>query len=302
MRPSVLLLTIIMVISTLVFGCDEQVYGAAGARSPQRRDTPVAPVATAVAVPRSPAVEPALAFEGISTRMAQATQEAAKAGATISVAVLDRTTHQLVTNGNTHTIATASVVKLFIADDLLMRMAQPTLSADERAELDVMLRSSDDGAAEKFWNLDGGNAIVTRVATRYGLTSTAPPSNGAWWNTITTTPDLVRYYDMLLNGAGGLPADRASIIINNLAQSTPNGIDGYPQRFGIPEGLYNEPVAVKQGWMCCIGNNWMHLSTGLVGAERRYVVAIESLQPSSDAAARATITQAVKTIFPGGVI
>jgi hypothetical protein len=208
----------------------------------------------------------------------------------------------LVTNGNTRPIATASVAKLFIADDLLVHQPEAALSADDQAALDVMLRSSDDGAAETFWNLHGGNAIVTRVASRYGLAGTSPPSNGAWWNTISTAPDLARYYDMLLNGSGGLPADRANMIVNDLAQSTPTGIDGYPQRFGIPEGLFNEPVAVKQGWMCCIGNNWMHLSTGVVGADRRYVVVIESLQPSDDATARATITQAVKTIFPGGRI
>ena len=129
-----------------------------------------------------------------------------------------------------------------------------------------------------------------------------PPSDGAWWNTISTAPDLARYYDMLLSGSGGLPADRANVIVSNLSHSTPIGIDGYPQRFGIPEGLYAEPVAVKQGWMCCIGPNWMHLSTGVVGPDRRYVVVIESLQPSDDATARNTITQAVKTMFPGGRI
>ena len=91
-------------------------------------------------------------------------------------------------------------------------------------------------------------------------------------------------------------------IINDLAQSTPTGIDGYPQRFGIPDGLYAEPVAVKQGWMCCIGADWMHLSTGVIGADRRYIMVIESLQPSDDATARETITRAVKTIFPNGRI
>ena len=45
----------------------------------------------------------------------------------------------------------------------------------------------------------------------------------------------------------------------------PGGV--YPQRFGIPEGLYAEPVAVKQGWMCCVGSDWArHLSTGVIGA------------------------------------
>ena len=89
----------------------------------------------------------------------------------------------------------------------------------------------------------------------------------------------------------------------NLAQSTPTGIDGYPQRFGIPEGLYAEPVAVKQGWFCCWnGANQLHVSTGVIGPERRFVMAIGSLEPDSDSDARATITQAVKTMFPGGKI
>ena len=49
-------------------------------------------------------------------------------------------------------------------------------------------------------------------------------------------------------------------------------------------------------------SSWMHLSTGIVGADRRYVMVIESLQPSDDATARATITKAVKTMFPSGRI
>ncbi|CAJ1500521.1 hypothetical protein MU0083_002451 [[Mycobacterium] kokjensenii] len=297
-----LLLTIVMVISTVVFGCDEKVYGADAVHPAPYQAPEVMPVATSIEAPRAPAIQPVAVVDGLAARMQEATENAAKVGANISVAVLDRISHQLVTNGNTRPIATASVVKLFIADDLLMRQPEAGLSADDRALLDSMLRASDDGAAETFWNQNGRNAIVTRVAGRYGLVGTSPPSNGAWWNTISTAPDLARYYDMLLNGAGGLPPAEAAIIMGDLAQSTPNGLDGYPQRFGIPEGLYEESVAVKQGWMCCIGNNWMHLSTGVVGADRRYIVVIESLQPSDDATARTTITEAVKTIFPGGRI
>src|SRR6185312_13557533 len=100
-----------------------------------------------------------------------------------------------------------------------------------------------------------------------------------------------------------LPPEQAGVIMGNLAQSTPTGIDGYPQRFGIPEGLYSEPVAVKQGWFCCWnGGNWVHLSTGVIGPDRRYVVAIGSMQTTDADTARATITQAVKTMFPGGRI
>ena len=218
--------------------------------------------------------------------------------------MLDRATHQLVSNGNSQIVGTASVAKLFIADDLLLHEVQgkAPLNADDRQALDVMLQSSDDGAAEKFWDQGGGDAIITAVAARYGLTSTTPPSDGRWWNTMSSVTDLIRYYEMLLDGSGGLPPERAGIIVNDLAQSTPNGADGYPQRFGIPDGLYAEPVAVKQGWMCCIGADWMHLSTGVVGADRRYIMVVESLQPSDDATARDTITRAVRTMFPDGRI
>ncbi|CAM3121917.1 hypothetical protein BST27_17920 [Mycobacterium intermedium] len=241
---------------------------------------------------------------GVQERMQQATEDALARGARLTIAILDRATHQLVTNGDTQIIATASVAKLFIADYLLWQEYQGklALSADDHKALDVMLQSSDDGAAERFWGQDGGEAIITQIASRYDLTSTAPPSDGRWWNTVSSASDLIRYYEMLLDGSGGLPLERAGIIINDLTRSTPLGIDGYPQRFGIPDGLYAEPVAVKQGWMCCIGADWMHLSTGVIGSDRRYIMVIESLQPSDDATARETITEAVKTIFPNGRI
>ena len=239
---------------------------------------------------------------GAQERIQQATDAAAANGATIDVAILDRSTGQLFTNGNTQMIATASVAKLFIADDLLAQEAQgrTTLAPDDRQAIDVMLRSSDDGAAERFWRRDGGSAIITGIAARYGLSATEPPNDGHWWNTLTTASDLVRYYDMLLSGTGGLPQDQASIILDDLAHSTPSGTDGYPQRFGIPDGLYAETVAVKQGWMCCVGPSWVHLSTGVIGPDRRYIMVIESQQAADDATARDTITRAVKTIFPEG--
>ena len=84
---------------------------------------------------------------------------------------------------------------------------------------------------------------------------------------MSTTADLVRYYSMLLDGSGGLPPEQAAVILSDLSASTPNGLDGYPQRFGIPDGLFAEPVAVKQGWMPgWNGNDWLHMSTGVIGA------------------------------------
>jgi len=297
--------TAVLATATLVVsGCEARVYGTPPDLPDGPQLTVVAPQGSMAPLPEAPPDAPAATFTGLDARARQATANAAADGADITVLVFDRNTGQRVSNGNTTTIAIASVAKLFIADDLLLQEAkgQTELTATDRKALDVMLRSSDDSAAETFWNRSGGGAIITRVAARYGLSSTRPPGNGRWWNTISSAADLVRYYDMLLSGSGGLPPERASIILSNLARSTPNGIDGYPQRFGIPEGLYAEPVAVKQGWMCCIGSDWMHLSTGVIGPDRRFIMVIGSLQPADDDTARRTITQAVKTMFPGGRI
>ncbi len=313
-RPLTLLNATAAVALLLVAGCEAKVqakvYSAPLYAAPDRNSSqPPAQLAELLERAITPlgAAEPALAnagLGGLQARIQRATDEAAAGGATLAVAVLDRATHQLVSNGNTQIIATASVAKLFIADDLLLQESErkTTLSPEDRQALDIMLQSSDDDAAEKFWDQGGGDAIITQVVSRYGLTSTTPPSDGRWWNTISSATDLIRYYDMLLDGSGGLPPERAGIIVNDLAQSTPMGIDGYPQRFGIPDGLYAEPVAVKQGWMCCIGSDWMHLSTGVIGPHRRYIMVVQSLQPSDDTIARETITKAVKTIFPNGLI
>ncbi|MBJ7462244.1 MAG: hypothetical protein JHD38_01335 [Mycolicibacterium sp.] len=309
-RPSTFLAVAMAAVcaAATISGCEAQVYGSPPPPPAAPPLTVVAPLGTSAPLPEAPPEKPTATFEGLKNREVQATADAAEAGADITVAVLDRNTGQLVTNGRNNTIAIASVVKLFIADDLLLQEANgdTTLSPEDRTMLDVMLRSSDDSAAEVFWNRSGGSAIIDRVVQRYGLGSTR--ANGRWFNTISTVTDLVRYYDMLLAGTGGLPSERASIILSNLAQSTPTAPDGmvpggvYPQRFGIPEGLFAEPVAVKQGWMCCIGADWMHLSTGVVGPDRRYVMAISSMQPAGAEEARRTITEAVQTIFPDGSI
>jgi Beta-lactamase len=293
----------IVCVALLVNGCEAEVWGT----PPTAENTPQAPVvapqASLPVLPEAP--PPQSTLDGLDARVRQATADAAGSGADIKTAVLDRNTGQIVSNGANKPFPLASVVKLFIADDLLLQESkgETTLSPADRKSLDLMLRSSDDSAAQTFWNRSGQNAIIARVVARYGLTGTTAPSNGHWDVTQSTASDLVRYYDMLLDGTGGLPPEQANVIISDLAQSTPTGTDGYPQRFGIPEGLYAEPVAVKQGWFCCWnGANQLHVSTGVIGPEHRYVMAISSLEPDDAAAARETVTQAVRTMFPGGKI
>ena len=303
-RTSVLLAGTAAVATVLVIGASST--GGSAAHPPERVSLISAGPAAAPEALTNPA--PAALpdrFTELEKRAKRATADAQKRGADISLTVLDRATGRMLNSGDSAAFPIASVTKLFIADDLLLQVAQKKerLSPQDRHSLELMLRSSDDFPADDFWARGGGNAIVNRVTDRYKLGKTTAPYNGDWWNTMSTTADLVRYYDILLDGTGGLPRDQADIIVANLAASTPQGVDGYPQRFGIPDGLFAEPVAVKQGWMCCWGpNDQVHLSTGLVGPDRRYAVAVASMQPVDEATARDTVTQALKTLFPGGQI
>ena len=203
-RPSRLVAVTAAVLA--VAGCEARVYGTPPVDPAAPQLTVVAPQGPLAPLPEAAPDDAAAAFEGLDGRTRQATAEAAAKGADITTVVLDRSTGQRVSNGNGRGIAIASVVKLFIADDLLLR--GPPLSPDDRKMFESMLRSSDDSAAEVFWNRGGGSAIVTRVAARYGSAATRPPGNGRWFNTISTAADLVRYYDMMLSGAGGLPRKR----------------------------------------------------------------------------------------------
>jgi hypothetical protein len=302
--------TSVLLASTIVVGALMVIGAATTAGSlTNPPEPPYLPerLSSASAGPQSqptPGAAPDKLFE-TEKRARRAAADAGKRGADISFTMLDRKTGRLLSTGNGAPIPIASVAKLFIADDLLMRKTQEksSLRPRDRQALASMLRSSDDFPADEFWSTGGGNAIIKRVADRYRLAGTTPPYNGDWWNTTSTTADLVRYYDMLLDGTGGLPQDQVAIIMSDLAASTPLGADGYPQRFGIPDGLAGEPVAVKQGWMCCWGvGDQVHLSTGVVGKDRRYVIAVASMQPVDEAAARNTVTQTLKAVFPGGQI
>src|SRR5690348_12798681 len=140
----------------LVVGCEARVHGTTpDDRAPQQ--TMVAPQGTVAPPPAAPPSQPTAAFDGLDARTRQATADAAKSGAHIETVVLDRKTGERISNGDNSTFPIASVVKLFIADDLLLQESkgQTTLSAADHKSLEAMLRSSDDGAAQSFWDRSG---------------------------------------------------------------------------------------------------------------------------------------------------
>jgi hypothetical protein len=188
---------------------------------------------------------------------------------------------------------TASMVKLFMAAEILhrARTGGPALTPTDLAQLPVIIRSSDDPAASALWVRHGGGAMVTAVATRYGLTGTSPPSSpGQWGSTMTTARDLARFLALLPTVAH---PDDAAALMGWMREATPSAADGFDQNFGL-FGLHGT-AAVKQGWMCCLGGNRHVHSVGVVG--NRVVVLLSEIPRSVGYdAARAALTAAAAAV------
>jgi hypothetical protein len=159
---------------------------------------------------------------------------------------------------------TASLVKLFIAEDLLhrARTGRVSLTDDDRGLLAAMISASDDAAASTLWVRHGGDAMVRDVATRYGLRSTSPPVRaGQWGETTTSARDLAAFLSRLPVVAH---PDDAATLLYWMRTITPVAADGFDQQFGLFGPVAGRP-AVKQGWMCCLGGLRHVHSVGLVG-------------------------------------
>lgn len=190
---------------------------------------------------------------------------------------------------------TASLVKLFVAEDVLhrARTGQFALTAQDYVLLQDMIRRSDDGAASTLWVRYGGGRMVVDVAARYGLTGTTPPASpGQWGSTVTTARDVACFIARLPGVAH--PAD-ASALMFWMRTATPVAADGFDQRFGLLGTVPGLP-AVKQGWMCCLGGKRHLHSAGVVGA--RVVVLLSEVARSVGYEAGAAALSAAAAVVP----
>jgi hypothetical protein len=245
------------------------------------------------------------------------------AGVTAGYVLYDRQTRKIVAQRGPHwTVRSASVVKLLIAIDYLEKRHGVVAPADRRA-FALMLRSSDDASATRFWNLGGKGQIIRRMKARIGLTDSAPPpasQPGFWGYTAISAMDIAKAYRYLLEKAA--PKVRTAVV-GNLRKSTPCGTDGFDQHFGIPQA-FKPPWAVKQGWSgygdtppypckastaafrfqqvsapnLGLGRPVLH-TTGALGKSDRWIMVILTLNPSGVSYRTSTrrLTALAKSVF-----
>ncbi len=228
------------------------------------------PMTTPVPSPPDPATAAA--------KVQQAVQ-AVLPNAQVGFAVFDRQANTTLTSQDAdRQFASMSVVKLLIALDALAGGNWATPDGTTRQQLHQMLADSDDDIANHLWSANGGPAIVTRMAGLLGLTGTQPPDNPSrWGDTLITPQDMVTVYRYITDQ---LPLPARDLMLGALTGIPQRAADGFDQHFGIPDGMPNTTWAVKQGWGTS-GSKAVMNSTGLVGADLRYVVVMLVSAPAN---------------------
>ncbi|WP_051342672.1 serine hydrolase [Pseudonocardia spinosispora] len=218
--------------------------------------------------------------------------------AEFGVAVLDRTTGVLTLGREGATpFFSASVVKLFTVVDILHRTetGAAKLTPAQLVSLKRTLTVSDDAAMSALWNAFGGPSTITELIGLAGLKDTRPPARPGDWGATRLSPrDVVAVYRYLLTS---IAAHNRDIVITALASAPDTGADGTSQAFGLLHRPRAPGVAAKQGWMRDGANLHLH-STGMVGANHRYLIAVLTKQPVSlgYAAGQARVTTATQLL------
>ena len=222
--------------------------------------------------------------------VADAVNYAANRSVTSFISVVDRGTGAITAQtGNAQTqVASESIMKLLLASYYLVLYGGYAATPDSvKNQLAYMLEYSDDGTASALFS---ANAVPT-IAARYGLgnTTNATDRVGHWGAVRITAGDMTRF----LFRASQDPAV-GPWLIPVMAQTAPNGSDGFDQHFGL--NALGGDHGSKQGWGC--DSFWTSPSCAIhsVGYTDRSFVAVLQLSTGYPDPMRDTSTHAATVI------
>jgi beta-lactamase family protein len=207
----------------------------------------VGPEGGASATPTVPPAPPPLPFR-------QAVVTAASVGTTgfLSWALLDRRSGEIVGSPNLASPSTTmSMIKAWLAADYL-RLGELDKKAatpeDRLPDLQIMIRDSDNAAAQRTYNAVGGTASIKRMITMCGLTDSKPaPAGKGFGYTSMSAQDAVRMGECV--GSGRAAGDRWTPTLLDWMRTVRRGDFG--AREALPEQMQAD-VAIKNGW------DWWH--------------------------------------------
>ncbi|WP_433291315.1 serine hydrolase [Pseudonocardia sp. CA-142604] len=256
----------------------EMAFSDASAR-PSGQLSAAIPGVEALAAPVAPAPRTGLAQAAVD-----AAQGTAASATELAVAVLDRETGELALGARGgEPYYTASLSKVLVAVDILDRRRLDGLAVADAdiALLNRALGPSDDNAMNALWSRFDGVGGIGRVSSRVGLTGTTGPRDPSQWGEVSmSAEDTVRTWQYLLED---MPAADRDLLASAMEAAPARAADGFNQAFGLLAPAVDGPDApgavAKQGWMCCFSGKYYIHSTGAVGGDRRFLMALLARVP-----------------------
>jgi hypothetical protein len=278
MRRSRAWLLVVAATALLASGCS----GGLGPLTRQSSAAPPAGQATTAApspAPASPTPPPKpkkLDRKGLTRAIDRYLEKRMSAA---SLVMVDRTTGFTYRYRATSEYVTASVVKVDILAALLLRnqRAHRGLTAAQRADAEIMIRRSDNEAADRLYTRVGGAAGVDAANRRLKLRHTHAVDGKCidllcWSLTRTTADDQVRLLQALVRGGGPLTAKNRTYVLGLMSHVIKE------QSWGVRAAARaGDEVSNKNGWMTheADGDRWAINSIGRVsGHGHDFLIAV----------------------------
>ncbi|NUP20988.1 MAG: serine hydrolase [Streptomyces sp.] len=194
----------------------------------------------------------------------------------VTAMVKDLTTGQVYRYHPGERLITASTAKVQILMALLLKTPWRKLPASVRHDADLMIRYSDNHAADRLWLRIGGAAGFTKAGKRFGLRHTQGVPGDCidlycWGITRTSVDDQIKLMKALVSGKSPLKAKDRTQVLRLMGAV----VDG--QNWGVgAAACKGERVHLKNGWLKRVSTKrWATVSVGLIrGRGHDYAVAV----------------------------
>jgi hypothetical protein len=216
----------------------------------------------------------------------------------LGIVVRDRQTGTVWRAGDTqYPTWTSSTIKLAIATSVLERgrSGKITVDAAARGQIEAMLNTSDNDAADALWDRYGRDALVPRFQTEYGMSGlTFVAGFPRYWGFMkSTAEDLQRLMSYVLDRLD--PADR-EVVVDAMRHVAPI------QQWGVWAAGPAQRPGTKDGWSIETDDrvrHWCTSTVGFAGPNERYTVAaMYSVPPGGTIGAGVhALSDVVATVF-----
>jgi hypothetical protein len=175
-------------------------------------------------------------------------------------------------------LITASGAKVLILMALLLKTSWKKLPKAVRRDAELMIRYSDNHAADRLWLRIGGAGGFTKAARRFGLKHTQGVSGDCvdlycWGITRTSVDDQIRLMSALVSGKSPLKGAGRDRVLGLMSEV----VEG--QNWGVSAAACRgDRVALKNGWLKRVSTKrWAMISVGLIRDDGHdYAVAVLS--------------------------